>query len=130
MPLCIVLILYGKYPVLLRKTKIQKKEEKLFFLIQEKNTPPVLWASDQNILIVVNNEFKLKQNKRDTYAAIFEDGTGTKAQVLWHSFRSPSFVVMYCKKKKEKKKKKKIYIYIYIYIYIHTFIIYIHSYLY
>ncbi len=48
-------------------------------------------------LIVVNNAFKIKQNKRDTYAAIFEDGTGTKAQVLWHSFRSPSFVVMYCK---------------------------------
>lgn len=31
------------------KTKIQKKEEKKYFKIQEKNTPPVLWACDQNI---------------------------------------------------------------------------------
>lgn len=81
------------------QTKIQKK----YFKIQEKNTPSVLWACvlwacDAKHLKVVNNALKLKQKQCDTYVAIFEEGTGTKAQFLWHSFRSPSLVVMYCKK--------------------------------
>ncbi len=83
-------------------------------------------------LKVVNNALKLKQKQCDTYVAIFEEGTGTKAQFLWHSFRSPSLVVMYCKKNIYIfKYKNDIYIYIYICVYIYIISLsYIHSYLY